>query len=89
VFIKIFRFVISLFIIFKVFDTTQIVRVTNFVDSLARRRQVFEDIKFFASNRLVNLVWTTILIKSTWKDIRIFCNSLIVKVAYACFANAI
>jgi len=41
---------------FKAFDTTQIVRVINLVDSLARRRRVFRDIELFVSNELVDLV---------------------------------
>jgi len=41
---------------FKAFDTTKIVRITNLVDSLVRRRQVFKDIELLVSNELVNLV---------------------------------
>jgi len=56
VFIEILRFVILFFIVFKAFDTTQIFRVTNLVNSFARRRQVFENIEFLVSNEFVDLV---------------------------------
>jgi len=63
VFIETLHFVMLLFITFKAFDATQIVRVTNFVDSLARRRRIFKSIELLASNKLVGLVWATILIR--------------------------
>ena len=56
VFIKTLIFVMSLFMTFKAFNTTQIVRVTNLVDSLARRRRVFKNIELLAFDELVDLV---------------------------------
>ncbi len=56
VFIKTLIFVMSLFMTFKAFDTTQIVRVTNLVDLFARHRQIFKDIELFVFSKLVDLI---------------------------------
>ncbi len=46
----------SFFIIFKVFDTTQIVCVTNLVNVLVQCRQIFEDIEFLVLDKFVDLI---------------------------------
>jgi len=56
VFIKIFRFVMSFFMTFKAFYTTQIFCVINLVNLFARRRRVFENIELLALNKLVDLI---------------------------------
>ncbi len=55
-FIETLRFIMFLFIAFKAFDMTQIVCVTNLVNSLARRQRIFKNIEFVAFDKLVDLV---------------------------------
>jgi len=41
---------------FKAFDTTQIVRVINFVNLFMRRRQIFKEIELLVFNKLIDLI---------------------------------